>query len=228
MLSFPGPDRSIKLEDLAVGRAVSRRYRNRRIGDFFKELDLTEGRSTGIPKILRAMHHNGSQVPQFETDEDRSYFLIRLPGRRGAQLELPFEDSLGPTGAQSGAQSHAVLRALAANPLSSNEISQALGLKTKSGALKRTLQALLHEGLVEYTLPDKLTSRLQKYRLTAAGRAGLRRHRRRRTPRSSRQVSHHPTTAASTESTRGRCPATVVQRSPASAEPYTCPPVVPK
>jgi len=29
---------------------VSRRYRNRRIGEFLKELNLTEGRSTGIPK----------------------------------------------------------------------------------------------------------------------------------------------------------------------------------
>lgn len=29
---------------------VCRRYRNRRIGEFLKELELTEGRSTGIPK----------------------------------------------------------------------------------------------------------------------------------------------------------------------------------
>lgn len=34
-VSFPGPDRSIRMEDLKVGRAVSRRYRNRRIGEFF-------------------------------------------------------------------------------------------------------------------------------------------------------------------------------------------------
>ena len=29
VVSFPGPDRSIRLEDLQAGRAVSRRYRNR-------------------------------------------------------------------------------------------------------------------------------------------------------------------------------------------------------
>src|SRR6218665_88009 len=51
VLSFPGPDRSIRMEDLKAGRAVSRRYRNRRIGEFLKELEMTEGRSTGIPKI---------------------------------------------------------------------------------------------------------------------------------------------------------------------------------
>lgn len=65
--------------DLRAGRAVSRRYRNRRIGAFLKELDLTEGRSTGISKILQEMAINGSPVPEFEIDEDRTYFLIRLP-----------------------------------------------------------------------------------------------------------------------------------------------------
>ena len=55
-------------------RAVSRRYRNRRIGEFLKELDLAEGRSTGVPKILRAMHNNGSPAPRFETDDDRTWF----------------------------------------------------------------------------------------------------------------------------------------------------------
>ena len=79
VLSFPGPDRSIRLEDLKKGKAVSRRYRNRRIGEFLKELDLTEGRSTGISKIIKSMAANGSPAPEFETDEERSYFLIRLP-----------------------------------------------------------------------------------------------------------------------------------------------------
>ena len=60
-------------------KPVIRRYRNRRIGEFLKELDLTEGRSTGIPKILRVMRENGSPTPIFETDDETSYFLIRLP-----------------------------------------------------------------------------------------------------------------------------------------------------
>jgi hypothetical protein len=58
-----GPDRSIRMADLRAGNAVSRRYRNRRIGDFLKELDLTEGRSTGTPKVLKVMKENGSPPP---------------------------------------------------------------------------------------------------------------------------------------------------------------------
>ena len=53
--SFPGPDRSITDKDMQECRFISRRYRNRRIGEFLKELDMTEGRGTGIPKILQAI-----------------------------------------------------------------------------------------------------------------------------------------------------------------------------
>ncbi|MGN0157816.1 MAG: ATP-binding protein [Brotaphodocola sp.] len=58
---------------------ISRRYRNRYIGDFMKELKLVEGRNTGIPTILRAMETNGSQLPIFETDAERTYFTVILP-----------------------------------------------------------------------------------------------------------------------------------------------------
>ena len=87
VLSFPGPDRSIRLADLRAGKAISRRHRNRRIGDFLKELDLTEGRSTGIAKVLKVMKENGSPRPEFETDDDRSYFLIRLPAHPKAESD---------------------------------------------------------------------------------------------------------------------------------------------
>lgn len=57
-----------------------RRYRNRRIGGFLKELELTEGRGTGIPSIMRTLKNNGSPVPVFDTDEpNRSYFVIEIP-----------------------------------------------------------------------------------------------------------------------------------------------------
>lgn len=59
-------------------RVSNRRYRNRRIGDFLKELHLTEGRNTGFKKILNALEVNGSPKPEFETDDDHSYFISRL------------------------------------------------------------------------------------------------------------------------------------------------------
>ncbi len=38
-----GPDRSIQLQAFNTGQVRSRRYRNRRLGEFLKELELTEG-----------------------------------------------------------------------------------------------------------------------------------------------------------------------------------------
>ncbi|NGX43045.1 MAG: hypothetical protein K940chlam7_01336 [Chlamydiae bacterium] len=79
ILSFPGPLAPLKIEDLNRGTVRVRTYRNRRIGDFLKELHLTEGRCTGVPKIRNAMKNNGSPAPIFQTDEDNSFFLVVLP-----------------------------------------------------------------------------------------------------------------------------------------------------
>ena len=57
---------------------IARKYRNRRIGEFLKELKLTEGRNTGIPKIKRALKNNGSKEPEFETNETRDYFITTI------------------------------------------------------------------------------------------------------------------------------------------------------
>ena len=72
IVSYPGPDPSIRIEALASDKIIARRYRNRRIGEFLKELQLTEGRCTGIPIIRAAMTHNGSPLPKFSTDEGRT------------------------------------------------------------------------------------------------------------------------------------------------------------
>ena len=84
ILNCPGPDRSISKEDIAKGDMVkSRRYRNRRLGDFLKELDLTEGRSTGVPTIQTKLAENGSPRAIFETTDDRLTFLVTIPIHEG-------------------------------------------------------------------------------------------------------------------------------------------------
>ena len=83
ILSYSGPDRSISMESLKEANMLRfRRYRNRRLGDFLKELDLTEGRATGIPTIQKKLRENGSPKATIETDELRSYFLIDIPARK--------------------------------------------------------------------------------------------------------------------------------------------------
>ena len=77
-INHGGPDRSIRLESFNSGQVRNRRYRNRRLGEFLKELELTEGRATGIPTILKSLKNNGSPIPRFNTDEDRTFFEVEL------------------------------------------------------------------------------------------------------------------------------------------------------
>ena len=80
IISFPGPIPPVNDKVLKTKRRIIvREYRNRRIGDFLKELQLTEGRGTGFPAIYDAMEANGSPKPVFETDDNCSYFLSTIP-----------------------------------------------------------------------------------------------------------------------------------------------------
>lgn len=79
-LSYSGPDRSISMDDINQAIALrSRRYRIVRLGDFLKELDLTEGRAIGIPTIQNELRRNGSGRAKLRTDEGRTFFLIDIP-----------------------------------------------------------------------------------------------------------------------------------------------------
>jgi ATP-dependent DNA helicase RecG len=77
-INHGGPDRSIRLESFNSGQVRNRRYRNRRLGEFLKELELTEGRATGIPTILKSLKDNGSPPPHFKTDDDRTFFELEI------------------------------------------------------------------------------------------------------------------------------------------------------
>lgn len=165
VLSFPGPDRSIKVEALRQGKGVSRRYRNRRIGEFLKELDLTEGRSTEISKILKAMKTNGSPLPEFETDDDRSYFLIRLPVHPGvASEELSQETSAKSEvvrekwgekwGEKIMARRLRIAQLMIDNPgISTKELARALKLSTSG--VENHLKAMRTAGCIRHVGPAK-------------------------------------------------------------------------
>lgn len=89
-LNQGGPDRSIRLESFNQGHVRCRRYRNRRLGEFLKELELTEGRATGIPTVLKELHNNGSPAPRFYTDDDHTFFEVELFAHPAFTVKEPF------------------------------------------------------------------------------------------------------------------------------------------
>jgi ATP-dependent DNA helicase RecG len=127
------------------------------------------------------MHANGSPPPIFETDLNRSFFLVRLtahPRFLGKLVNLPFvQVESSPTsnsgqrklGSESGSESvrDRILNALRKNALSRSEIAAIIGHKSITGAVRRALNQLMDSGVVEYTIPEKPQSRLQKYRISS-------------------------------------------------------------
>jgi ATP-dependent DNA helicase RecG len=178
ILSYPGPDASIRMESLSAEKIVARRYRNRRIGEFLKELDLTEGRCTGVPTIRSAMAENGSPPARFSTDDQRTHFLVELPvhpqmpGVAAAHDEAHHEAHDGAHEELTETEGR-VLRFLEATPWSRPEIADHLGLKSRSGHLYKAIDHLRTLGFVELTIPDKPQSKNQRMRITPNGLAWL-------------------------------------------------------
>ncbi len=179
VLSFPGPLPPVDNKKLQERRIVARTYRNRRIGEFLKELRLTEGRATGFPKIYAAMENNGSPEPHFETDDKASYFLAHIPiheeARVGVQAggqardqagDQALPDSLNPT--ETG-----ILQTLDSGPSSLNELLREMGLTKRTGHFRRMVNNLMDYGLIEYLYPDAPRHPEQKYTITEIGKKYL-------------------------------------------------------
>ena len=192
VLSYPGADRSIRMDDFKKGQAVSRRYRNRRIGEFLKELDLAEARSTGVPKIFRAMRQNGSPDPIFESDDDRTWFRVRLPVHERASLaatehETEQDKSLKNKKKSQDTPQDTVhetihetihvtehverLISILTGEMNRPQLQDILGISNRPHFVQAYLGPALKAGLIEMTLPDKPQSRHQRYRRTAGGEA---------------------------------------------------------
>lgn len=142
---------------------VSRRYRNRRIGDFLKELKLVEGRNTGIPTILRAMEANGSGLPVFETDKDRTFFTVILPIHKEFLIPAAVQPLKKKTRRSAAEIKELIMDVLAQNgDLSSSELATEMGYTKVTAGLARAVKELMAEGKVVYLEPDKKRTRNQK------------------------------------------------------------------
>ena len=70
-------------------------------------------------------------------------------------------------------QDAAMLRACGREAVPGEELQAAAGYSRRTGDFRRRLERLLNRGLLEMTIPDRPRSPLQKYRMTARGKAVL-------------------------------------------------------
>jgi ATP-dependent DNA helicase RecG len=127
---------------------LEKRYRNRRIGDFLKELRLTEGKNTGFRKIRAAMKYNGSPKPVFITDEERVQFITRLlihPDFKNEPITEPLNEPL---------KSDQIFEFIKLNPNCKRKDIEK-NTKIPLGTLKRYLQELIGDGKIKKEGSDK-------------------------------------------------------------------------
>lgn len=152
--SFPGFDRSISDESIANYSIRARLYRNRRIGDFLKELRLIEGRNTGFPNAIKALRENGSDLMTFDMDDNRTYLSVTIPVHSYFLNKSEKND-------KKSAYEKKIIDALKDKPLTLTELAFAMGYKGITSKLTKTAKDMLTRGMIEKTAGDGSTNKLK-------------------------------------------------------------------
>ena len=159
----------LSLKTLKTGKLSKRR--NPLIADLLRRIHFVEGWGRGIPLIL-------AKAPEVRFSQVAGIFITEFPRPEsglGAGVESgpAREQVTGQVTGQVEPWMIDVLRACATHPRTSSEIQTVVGIRHRETFQRNYLDRLLTVQFLERTLPDKPNSRLQKYRLTAKGRAAL-------------------------------------------------------
>ena len=141
---------------------TARVYRNSQVGDFLKELHLTEGRATGFTRIHSSMHNNESPKPIFTTDPDRTFFLTTLKAHPSVQIK----SQLTITKYEEFSDREKAILQFCTTPQKRADILEHINLKNERKSYIRHILPLIDNGWITMTIPDKPRSTKQRYVLT--------------------------------------------------------------
>lgn len=148
---------------------------------FFRAGEIeTWGR--GIDRVMRACRRAGTPEPKIRLEPGGLWFefgfseeylkSVGVARGRGedprATPEAPGRHQVGTRSAPSRHQVAILRKSLSAQPVT--ELMAVAGRRDRTKFRNQVLRPLIEAGWIEMTIPDKPTSRMQRYRTTAAGR----------------------------------------------------------
>ena len=144
IINYPGPEKLINIDDLKAGRAIARRYRNRRIGEFLKEIDLSEKKSTGITKVLQTLKTNGSPLPEFETDNERNYLIVTIRPHEAFKRDDGINDGIN----DAAKRQKQIINAIIENPnITTKQLVELTGIAIAT--IERDIRILKNNGVIK-------------------------------------------------------------------------------
>ncbi len=151
------------------------------IAKFFRQIGRADELGSGMRKMMKYSQAYGGADPEL-IEGDVFRIVVKVPefSERPEPVDIgsrpESQPESRPESRPESALAVKVLLLLAQKSSGKAELAQKLGHKSVSGELKKQLRLLQGQGFVEMTIPDKPNSRLQKYRLTAAGKEWIRRN----------------------------------------------------
>lgn len=152
--SFPGFDRSISDESIRNYEIRAKLYRNRRIGDFLKELKLIEGRNTGFPNALKALKENGSEPLMFDMGEQREYLSVTIKVH-------PYFSERGGTNKKGAEYEKKIVAALEMESMTLTGLSKAIGYRGITKKLRDAVEKMIAANVLEWTVQKDGKARLR-------------------------------------------------------------------
>ena len=131
------------------------------IANTFHRAGVIERWGSGTTNMVHWCEENGNPIPEWQ-ERSGSVVVSFYPPKRATSAALP---KLTP---QATPQVEKLLQ-YCNEPLSREELQQALKIQDRKYFRKTFLRPALEDGFIELTIPEKPNSPLQKYRLTEKG-----------------------------------------------------------
>ncbi|MGL5354479.1 MAG: Fic family protein [Clostridium sp.] len=138
------------------------------IAKFFKEIGWVDELGSGVRNIYKySKSYSGKQPELIEED----IFKIEIPtpkviqGKSNDKAQDKAQDNKNIRDITFNNTELKIIEGLKISNMSKKEIVELLGYKSISGNLKKAIENLLEKDIIEYTIPDKPSSKNQRYRI---------------------------------------------------------------